>query len=119
MKTHKDYLNKLSPARRQKIEARTQELVAEEMSLRDLRKARKQSQETVADLLGMRQGDVSKLERRTDAYLSTLRRYVEAMGGELQLIAKFPDRPPVKILHIGDLAEESENSIDSEHLQHA
>jgi transcriptional regulator with XRE-family HTH domain len=108
MKTHDDYMSKLSPARRKKIEARTKELLAEEMTLRDLRKARQQSQETVAELLGMRQGDVSKLERRADAYLSTLRRYVEAMGGELELLATFPDRPPVKIIHIADLGEESE-----------
>ena len=53
----------------------------------------------------MRQGDVSKLERRADAYLSTLRRYIEAMGGQLELLASFPDRPPVKIVHIGDLGD--------------
>jgi predicted transcriptional regulator len=101
--THEDYMRKLSPARRKKIAARTKELLAEEMTLRELRKARKQSQTEMAEMLGVGQGDVSKLERRTDAYLSTIRRYVEAMGGRLDLIAQFPNLQPVKITSIGEL----------------
>jgi transcriptional regulator with XRE-family HTH domain len=112
MTTHDEYLSKLSPARRAKIEARTKELIAEEMTLRDLRKAREFSQETLADVLGMRQGDLSKLERRADAYLSTIRRYVIAMGGTLDLIATFPNSKPVKIIHIGDLDEHSEDLVE-------
>jgi DNA-binding XRE family transcriptional regulator len=105
MTTHDDYMSKLSPARRAKIEARKNELLAEELTLRELRKARELSQETLADVLGMRQGDLSKFERRTDAYLSTIRRYVVAMGGTLDLIATFPNTKPVKIVNIGDLAD--------------
>ena len=103
MTTHKEYLEKLSPARKAKIEARTKVLIAEEKTLKELRKARELSQETLADLLGWRQGDLSKFERRTDAYLSTIRRYVEAMGGSLDLVVSFPNMQPVKIIHIGDL----------------
>lgn len=106
MTRHDEYLKKLSPERRAKIEARKKELVAEEMSLRELRKARELSQETLADILGMKQGDLSKFERRADAYLSTIRRYVVAMGGTLDLVATFPDQEPVKIVNIGDLADE-------------
>jgi DNA-binding XRE family transcriptional regulator len=100
--THDDYMKKLPSARQKKILARAQELIAEEMTLRELRKARQKSQETLAELLGCRQGDISKLERRTDTYLSTIRKYVEAMGGKLDLIATFPNARPVKITNLGD-----------------
>ena len=59
--------------------------------LRDLRRARQLTQETLAETLGMSQSEVSKVERRTDLYVSTLRRYIEAMGGELQIFARFPN----------------------------
>lgn len=107
MTTHDEYMKKLSPERRAKIKARAKELLAEEMSLRELRKARELSQETLAEILGMKQGDLSKFERRADAYLSTIRRYVVAMGGSLDLVASFPNSKPVKIVHIGDLADEA------------
>jgi transcriptional regulator with XRE-family HTH domain len=112
MTKHDEYMKKLSPERRAKIKARAQELLAEELTLSELRKARRLSQETLAEILQMRQGDLSKFERRADAYLSTIRRYVVAMGGTLDLIASFPNSKPVKIIHIGDLDEESE--IDAE-----
>lgn len=108
MTTHDEYMKRLSPARRAKIKARAKELIAEEMTLRELRKARELSQETLAEVLGWRQGDLSKFERRTDAYLSTMRRYVSAMGGTLELVATFPNQPPVKIVHIGDIGESEE-----------
>jgi len=108
MKTHDEYMQKLPASRREKIQARAKELLAEEMTLREMRKARELSQETLADLLGWRQGDLSKFERRADAYLSTIRRYVVAMGGTLDLVATFPNRRPVKIVQIGDLDEDSE-----------
>lgn len=116
MTTHEEYMKKLPPARRAKIEARTKELLAEEMTLRELRKALTLSQETVAELLDMRQGDLSKLERRSDAYISTIRRYVEAMGGSLDLIATFPNQRPVKITQIGELtgsAAEQDDLVES------
>ena len=107
MTKHDDYVKKLSPERRAKIKARAQELIAEEMTLSELRKARRLSQESLAEVLQVRQGDLSKFERRADAYLSTIRRYVVAMGGTLDLIASFPNSKPVKIVDIGDLDEDS------------
>ena|ERR1700685_2545014 len=59
--------------------------------LGELRRARQLTQETLAETLGMSQSEVSKVEHRTDLYVSTLRRYVEAMGGELQIFARFPN----------------------------
>jgi transcriptional regulator with XRE-family HTH domain len=109
MTTHDEYMQRLPPERRAKIEARAKELIGEEMTLRELRKARELSQETLAEILEMRQGDLSKFERRADAYLSTIRRYVVAMGGTLDLIATFPNAPPVKIVHIGDLSDDAES----------
>ena len=87
----------LDPERRCKIEERAAELIAEEMTLRELRKARKLTQVSVARELGISQDAVSRLEQRSDVLLSTLRRTVEAMGGTLSLIARFPDRPPVEL----------------------
>ena len=81
---------KMSPERQERIQARTQELLAE-MPLQELRQARALSQEELAEVLGLNQATISKLERRTDMYLSSLRRFVEAMGGELEISASFPD----------------------------
>ena len=89
---------KLSPAQRKKVRSRAAELIAEEMTLRELRKARKLTQVRIAKELGITQDSVSRLEKRSDLLLSTLRKAVKAMGGELSLVAEFPDRPPV-VLH--------------------
>lgn len=93
--TLKDKMASLSLERREKIAAMTAELVAEEKSLRDLRRALALTQEHLAEVLGVRQESVSRLEKRSDLLLSTLRSYVKAMGGELRLVAEFPDRPPI------------------------
>jgi DNA-binding XRE family transcriptional regulator len=90
-----DIIRKLSPARRKKVESRAAQLIAEEMTLRELRHARKLTQVRVAKALGITQDSVSRLEKRSDLLLSTLRKTVEAMGGNLSLIAEFPDRAPV------------------------
>jgi DNA-binding XRE family transcriptional regulator len=90
-------MNRLSPEERAKVEARAAELIAEEMTLRDLRKARELTQVKLAKLLKIKQESVSNIEKRSDLLLSTLRGYVEAMGGELTLVASFPDRPPVQL----------------------
>ena len=87
----------LDPARRREIEDRAAELIAEEMTLRELREARQLTQVSVARELGIGQDGVSRLEQRSDILLSTLRRTIEAMGGSLSLIARFPDRPPVEL----------------------
>jgi transcriptional regulator with XRE-family HTH domain len=65
-------------------------LIVEEATLRQVREARERSQAAVAEKLYINQAAVSKLERRTDMYLSTLRGYIEAMGGKLEIIARFP-----------------------------
>ena len=77
-----------------------------------LRQAVAQTQEELAATLGVGQDTISRLEKRSDMLLSTLRRYVEAMGGKLELVAKFPDRPPLVIDH---LAEET----SARHKTHA
>ena len=92
-----DVIAGLDPAERRKVEELAAEFIAEEMTLRELRKARKLTQVSVARELGISQDAVSRLEQRTDVLLSTLRRTVEAMGGTLSLIARFPDRPPVEL----------------------
>ena len=97
-----DVIAGLDPERRRKIEERAAELIAEEMTLRDLRKARKLTQVSVARELGVSQDAISRLEQRSDLLISTLRRTVEAMGGSLSLIARFPDRPPVELAGIAE-----------------
>ena len=97
-----DMMADLDPARRRKIEDRAAELITEEMTLRELRKARHLTQVSVARELGVSQDAVSRLEQRSDLLLSTLRKTVEAMGGSLSLIARFPDRPPVELSGIAE-----------------
>ena len=90
-----DKIRKLGPVQRRKVEARAAELIEEEMTLRELRTARQLTQVRMAKTLGITQDSVSRLERRSDLLLSTLRKTVEAMGGNLSLVAEFPDRAPV------------------------
>src|SRR5216684_93260 len=96
----------LSTARRKKVKARAARLIAEEMTLQELRRARKLTQLSMAKALGIGQDGVSKLEKRADLMISTLRKTVEAMGGSLSLVAEFPDRAPVVLSGIaeGELA---------------
>src|ERR1700740_258108 len=100
--TLKDKMKELSPAQRKKVEARAAELIAEEMTLRELRKARKLTQVRIAKALGVTQDSVSRLEKRSDLLLSTLRKTVQAMGGNLSLVAEFPDRAPVVLSGIAE-----------------
>lgn len=97
-----DVIKKLSPAQRKKVETRAAQLIAEEMTLRELRHARKLTQVRVAKKLGITQDSVSRLEKRSDLLLSTLRKTVEAMGGNLSLVAEFPDREPVVLSGIAE-----------------
>src|SRR6266851_8544732 len=97
-----EIIRKLSPAQRRKVEDRADELIAEEMSLRELRKARKLTQTRVAKALGITQDSVSRLEKRGDLLLSTLRKTVKAMGGEVRIVAQFPDRAPVVLSHLSE-----------------
>ncbi len=90
-RTLDEWIAALSPDEQRRVEARSAELIAEELSLRDLRKAMKKTQVSIAKKLKVRQDGVSKIEQRTDMLLSTLRSYVHALGGELHLVAKFKD----------------------------
>jgi transcriptional regulator with XRE-family HTH domain len=98
-----DIIRKLSAAQRKKVESRAAQLIAEQMTLRELRHARKLTQVRMAKTLGITQDSVSRLEKRSDLLLSTLRKTVQAMGGRLSLLAEFPDRAPVVL---SGLAEE-------------
>jgi DNA-binding XRE family transcriptional regulator len=100
--TLQDKMKELSPAQRKKVEARAAELIAEEMTLRELRHARKLTQVKMAKTLGVTQDSVSRLEKRSDLLLSTLRKAVEAMGGNLS-VAEFPDRAPVVLSGIAEV----------------
>ena len=86
-----ELLDSMPANRRQKITERVRETIAA-MPLEELRKALQMTQAKLAQSLGVNQGEVSKIEHRTDLYLSTLSEYVEAMGGRLEIRAVFPDR---------------------------
>ena len=90
-----DKIRNLGPVPRRRVEARAAELIEEEMTLRELRTARQLTQVRLAKALGITQDSVSRIERRSDLLLSTLRKTVQAMGGNLSLVAEFPDRAPV------------------------
>ena len=93
---------KMSPERRARNIARAKEELTK-MPLHQLRNAREMTQTRLAEVLEMDQGNISKLEKRTDMYLSTLRSYIEAMGGKLRLVVEFPDRKPVTLADLDSL----------------
>jgi DNA-binding XRE family transcriptional regulator len=95
-----DIIKSLPVTRRRKIEKRANKLIAEEMTLQELRRAREMTQVRMAKSLGVAQKQISEIEKRTDMHISTLRRSIEAMGGKLSLIAEFPDRAPVVLAGI-------------------
>ena len=97
-----DIIKSLPASRQRKIEKRGSALIAEEMTLQELRRARKLTQVRMAKELGISQDGISKLEKRSDLLLSTLRKTVEAMGGSLSLVAEFPDRSPVMLSGIAE-----------------
>jgi len=98
MKRHKwtDIKARTKPKTRRRIEAEAQSL-SEDLHLSQLRKARGLTQETMAELLGVSQAEVSKVERRTELYVGTLRKFIEAMNGELVIAARFPDGVEIPI----------------------
>ena len=102
-KSLKDKLNAVSEARQTSIAARANELIAEEMTLRDLRVALDKTQQELGTALHMKQDGISRLENRSDMLLSTLNKYIGAMGGTLKLIAEFPGRPSVVIHGVSDI----------------
>ncbi len=102
-KKFRDLIARWPPERLAEVEARIQATLAE-MRLQELRKARRLSQVALAKKLKAQQATISKLERRADMYVSSLRSYVEAMGGELEIVARFPDGA-VRIRQFGDIGQ--------------
>lgn len=86
----RDLRKGMSAKREQTNASRAAKMLAE-MPLQELRQARELSQNTLARLLGVTQPEISKIEKRTDMYLSTIRDYIEAMGGTLEVLASFPE----------------------------
>ncbi len=97
-----DLRAKMSPEAQARSEAKAKAMLAA-MPLYELRQARGLSQKMLADVLHVQQPSIAKIEKRTDMYISTLRSHIEAMGGQLEVIAKFPDGT-VKISNFSDLA---------------
>jgi transcriptional regulator with XRE-family HTH domain len=95
-----EILSEMPAESRVRIDRRVQE-IREELNLRELRRLRRLTQARLAKKLKIGQEGVSRMEKRSDLYLSTLRSYVEAVGGELTLVARFPDRPPVVLSGFG------------------
>ena len=91
----------MTQAAREKADGMARQMLAE-MPLNELRQARGLSQKMLAEVLHVQQPSIAKIEKRTDMYLSTLRSHIEAMGGELEVIARFPDGS-VKINNFSDL----------------
>lgn len=91
-----DIKARIKPATRARIEAEGRR-PSDDLHLSQLRKARGLTQETMAELLGVSQAEVSKMERRTELYVGTLRKFIEAMNGELVLAARFPDGVEIAI----------------------
>ena len=97
-----EMLAELPADRRERIEKRAAELIAEELNLRELRRLRKLTQARLSRKLKIGQEGVSRIEKRTDLYISTLRSYVEGVGGKLSLVVELPDRPPVILAGLGE-----------------
>jgi DNA-binding XRE family transcriptional regulator len=103
-RTLNDVMASLPKKRKATIERETKHLIEEEYSLREIRKALTLTQDELAKELGVGQDEISRIERRTDMLVSTLRRVIVGMGGELDIVARFPNHDPVHIAKIGDLS---------------
>src|SRR5215475_6587587 len=95
-------LAELPPERRERVEARYRELRQEVDGLRELREIAGKAQRDVAAALQIKQPSVSKIEKQADMYLSTLRSYVEAIGGKLEVVVRLPERPVARLYRLGD-----------------
>lgn len=102
-------IEQLPAKRRARVDARAAELIEEEMSLRELRKALDMTQMDLAKRLGVGQDTVSRYEQRADMLLSTLQAYLHALGGDLTITAEFPNRPPIRISRLSDIEERQDN----------
>ena len=103
----------------ERIDAHYRELKQEVESLRQLRKVSGKAQAEIAAALKIKQPSVSKIERQADMYLSTLRSYVKAIGGELELVVHLPSRPALHLHHLGDILTEPKSIPPSRPLRPA
>lgn len=102
---YRDLQAKMTPPRRARNQQRARQEL-QRMALEDLRNAKQATQTDMAELLDLPQSSISRIERRADMYLSTLRNYVQAMGGVLQIQAMFPDGGTVVLNRFGDYEEQ-------------
>jgi transcriptional regulator with XRE-family HTH domain len=102
------FMGRFSARERAEIEANARKLAADMMTFSKLRKARNLTQVEMAKLLGIAQENVSRIEHRSDMLISTMRSYVRAMGGDLRLVALFPDQKSIEV-RFHDLREPSED----------
>ena len=101
--THEELMARLPKERQARIKARATELRNEIEGLKALRKLTERSQEQIAQSLGIKQPSVVKMERQTDLYLSTLRRFVEAAGGKLELRVELPGTGAFTLTGVGEI----------------
>lgn len=104
-RSFKELRSAMTPERRVRNDVATRATL-QQMALHELRQARAKSQEELAASLHVGQPAVAKMERRSDMYVSNLRRYIEALGGKLEIVARFPD-VEITIRHFGDIDERS------------
>ena len=102
-RTLSEMIDALPKQRRERVDARYRELKDEVESLRELRKAAGKAQAEIAATLKIKQPSISKIEKQTDMYLSTLRSYVEAIGGELDLVVRLPPRRVMRLHRLGEV----------------
>lgn len=96
-----EILNEMSPERRSRIDQLTQEMLAE-LNLREVRRLRKLTQARLSKKLKIGQEGVSRIEKRSDLYISTLRSYVEGVGGKLKLVVELPGLQPIILSGLGE-----------------
>ena len=97
-----EILRQMPEERRRRIEQRAAELIAEELNLREVRRLRKLTQARLSKKLKIGQEGVSRIEKRSDLYISTLRGYIEGLGGKLKLVVELPNRAPVILAGFGE-----------------
>jgi ribosome-binding protein aMBF1 (putative translation factor) len=102
-RTRTEIMAGLAEDRRTRIDARAAVLTGEVEGLRALREIAGRSQEQIAQALGIKQPSVLKMERQADLYLSTLRRFVEAAGGVLELRVELPGKGVLHLTGLGDI----------------
>ena len=107
MTTLQEKMAALPASRRARVMTRTAQLVDEENALRQLREAHQKTQAKVAKKLGIGQDSVSRLEKRSDMLISTLRDYVAALGGRMRLVVEFEDQPPIELQSLGVLKRQA------------